>query len=142
MTTDIEPAQAYDALAQIPDDLVNQMETWTVEEVQRRYQWVAKKLVDLQNERRQVALTIPGLGKAYNLARAKARMTALATNPNIRVGDLDDIGTVASADERFAWEMAKELKASLNISIEVFSLVNDILRSVNKDARQATWGNR
>lgn len=134
-------SDAYDALSGAPDDLIDQMQTWTIGDVQRRYRWVSERLISLQNERRQIAEELPALGKAFNLAysgaRTRAKLEGATDERPPTAGDLNDTAILASIEERYSLDLAKERKAAINVSIDVFEHVLDILRSVNKDARLA-----
>lgn len=130
-----------DLLDAMPDALIDEIDTWTVTDVHRRYRWVGDELVSAFAERAKVADQLPHLERAYAELCATTRISfrhqAAADGRRVTQQELDDEATLAAGDTKFELDVAKEMKLALNQKIGALQTLAEILRSVNKDARLA-----
>lgn len=122
------------------------LEVWTPQDIHLRYRAISARMIEVMNERAEIARELPKVQDALNYKVAFTRINKknemAAKGHKLTVSDLADIATVECRQEQLAYDLMEERRRALDMEMRGLDSVLGMLRSVGKDSREMSGGPR
>jgi len=130
----------------LSNEAMQNLEVWTTQDIHLRYRAISARMIEVMNERAEIARELPTLQDELSYKIAHTRITKKneghTRGHKLTVSDLADIATTECRQEQLRFDLMDERRRALDMEMRGLDSVLGMLRSVGKDSREMSGGQR